>query len=74
VAHGFAALTDVDLLYLVDRTYDPDDELGLRWDDPAVRADWGLDEPILSARDRANPWLADLPLADRPTWVPEPPP
>jgi dTDP-4-dehydrorhamnose 3,5-epimerase len=61
VAHGFAALTDVDLVYLVDRPYDPDDELGLAWDDPEVGADWRIADPILSERDRANPRRRDLP-------------
>ena len=41
VAHGFAALTDILLTYLVDNYYDPADELGLAWDDPEVGADWG---------------------------------
>ncbi len=61
VAHGFAALTDATVAYLVDGTYDPDDELGVVWDDPTVGADWGLDgPPVLSARDAANPRRADL--------------
>jgi dTDP-4-dehydrorhamnose 3,5-epimerase len=55
VAHGFAALSDILLTYLVDNYYNPDDELGLAWDDPAVGADWGVSEPILSARDQNNP-------------------
>jgi dTDP-4-dehydrorhamnose 3,5-epimerase len=55
VAHGFASLTDVTLTYLVDGYYNPTDELGVAWDDPTVAADWGLSEPILSARDLANP-------------------
>jgi dTDP-4-dehydrorhamnose 3,5-epimerase len=25
------------------------------WDDPAVEADWGVADPILSDRDRKNP-------------------
>jgi len=66
VAHGIAAITDVSLTYLVDATYDPADELGLAWDDPAVGADWGLDAPILSERDRTNPASADLPDHLRP--------
>ena len=60
VAHGFAALSDLTITYLVDRTYDPSDELGVAWDDPAVGADWGVAEPVLSERDRANPARADL--------------
>ena len=55
VAHGFASLTDVTLTYLVDRYYDPADELGVAWDDPDIAADWGLEAPILSARDQALP-------------------
>ena len=55
VAHGFASLTDMTITYLVDGYYNPADELGVAWDDPAIGADWGLDDPILSARDRANP-------------------
>ena len=55
VAHGFASLTDVTLTYLVDGYYNPADELGVAWDDPAIAADWGLTDPILSGRDQANP-------------------
>ena len=60
VAHGFAALTDLTITYLVDRYYDPADELGLWWDDPAVGADWGLTSPLLSGRDLANPRRAEI--------------
>jgi dTDP-4-dehydrorhamnose 3,5-epimerase len=66
VAHGFAALTDLLLWYLVDGYYNPDDELGLSWDDPAVGADWGLSDPVLSARDRQNPTREAIPPALRP--------
>ena len=66
VAHGFAALTDLTLTYLVDGTYDPDDELGVAWDDPAIGADWGVVDPVLSARDGANPRRDDLPADRRP--------
>jgi len=55
VAHGFASLTDVLLWYLVDGYYNPSDELGVAWDDPEIGADWGVKDPVLSDRDRANP-------------------
>ena len=55
VAHGFAALTDMTITYLVDGYYNPADELGVAWDDPAVEADWGVTDPVLSDRDRHNP-------------------
>lgn len=68
VAHGFAALSDMTITYLVDGYYNPKDELGLRWDDPAVRADWGVASPTLSARDRDNPGRDAIPAALRPAW------
>jgi dTDP-4-dehydrorhamnose 3,5-epimerase len=66
VAHGFAALTDMTITYLVDGYYNPADELGVAWDDPDIGADWGLAAPVLSARDQANPRRADLPEGRRP--------
>ncbi len=68
VAHGFSAITDMVITYLVDGYYNPADELGVAWDDPAVDADWGVTDPILSARDQANPGRADLPAGRRPYW------
>ena len=66
VAHGFAALSDILLTYLVDNYYDASDELGLAWDDPAVGADWGIADPILSGRDQSNPRRDDIPDDIRP--------
>jgi dTDP-4-dehydrorhamnose 3,5-epimerase len=66
VAHGFAALTDLTMTYLVDGYYNPDDELGVSWDDPEIGADWGVSEPIVSVRDRANPARSDIDAALRP--------
>jgi dTDP-4-dehydrorhamnose 3,5-epimerase len=60
VAHGFAALTDLTVTYLVDAYYNPADELGVAWDDPEIDADWGVAAPILSDRDQTNPRRADL--------------
>lgn len=66
VAHGFLALTSLQLLYLVTNAYDGSDELGFAWDDPAAAVPWPPvaqtpdGHPILSERDRSNPSLADL--------------
>ncbi len=66
VAHGFLALTPLELLYLVTNEFDGTDELGFAWDDPAVGVPWprlGVTpdgRPILSERDRSNPTLAEL--------------
>ena len=68
VAHGFSALSDMVITYLVDGYYNPADELGVAWDDPAIAGDWGVDEPILSDRDRKNPSRVDLDPNFRPYW------
>jgi len=60
VAHGFAALTDMTITYLVDSYYNAQDELGVAWDDPAIGADWGVTDPVLSQRDQSNPHRADI--------------
>ena len=63
VAHGFCALADSFMTYLVDEYYDNSDERGVRWDDPALSIDWRVEAPIVSERDRQNPALADVPEA-----------
>jgi dTDP-4-dehydrorhamnose 3,5-epimerase len=74
VAHGFAALTDVMVTYLVDQYYSPEDELGVAWDDPEVGAPWLVDDPVVSDRDRTNPRRADIAPGARPLIGPGPPP
>ena len=62
VAHGFTALTDCTLMYLVNNYYDGGkDELGVAWDDPDIGLDWGVDNPQLSGRDQENLRLKDIP-------------
>jgi dTDP-4-dehydrorhamnose 3,5-epimerase len=63
VGHGFSALTDMTLYYLVDHYYNPKDELGVAYDDPEIAADWGLEDPVVSARDRSNPTRSEIPKA-----------
>jgi dTDP-4-dehydrorhamnose 3,5-epimerase len=64
VAHGYYAVQDMALLYLVDRLYTGKDEQGVAWDDENLAVDWNLKErPILSTRDENNPSYKDL-LAD----------
>jgi dTDP-4-dehydrorhamnose 3,5-epimerase len=66
-AHGFCALATADVLYKCTDVYHPDDEGGLRWDDPALGIDWPVAEPVLSERDRSHPRLAELSPADLPS-------
>ncbi|MFN2525342.1 MAG: dTDP-4-dehydrorhamnose 3,5-epimerase family protein [Actinomycetota bacterium] len=57
VAHGYLALTDADVIYLVDQEYDGSDEHGIAWNDPSLAIEWQIADPILSDRDRNNPPL-----------------
>lgn len=66
VSHGFYAVTDCTLTYLVDQVYDGSDELGIRWDDPSIDIDWPDGERILSERDQSNPPLDQIPDENRP--------
>jgi len=68
VAHGFLALTDLTLTYLVDGYYNPNDELGVAWDDPEVAASWDVAAPVLSKRDLGNVRKAELPEWLRPRY------
>ncbi|MEO8625340.1 MAG: dTDP-4-dehydrorhamnose 3,5-epimerase [Candidatus Limnocylindrales bacterium] len=59
VAHGFWALEDSALLYLVSNEYEGTDEHGFAWDDPAAAISWPGKDPVLSNRDRLNPSLTE---------------
>jgi dTDP-4-dehydrorhamnose 3,5-epimerase len=61
VAHGFVTLTDATLLYIVDNYYTGGDEYGVAWNDPDIAMPWGVESPIVSGRDAANPFLKDIP-------------
>lgn len=61
VAHGFSAIEDMTITYMVDGYYNKWDELGIAWDDPSVCANWGVDNPILSERDKTNPYVPEVP-------------
>jgi dTDP-4-dehydrorhamnose 3,5-epimerase len=67
VAHGFYAITDVTLTYVIDNYFDGGrDEYGVAWNDPQIGMDWGTVDPILSDRDRNNPLLRDIVKEDLP--------
>lgn len=60
-AHGFAVLSDTaDFFYKCDAAYSPQDEIAVRWNDPAIGIKWGIDNPSLSPKDAAAPFLADV--------------
>lgn len=59
--HGFTTLTDdVEFMYKADNYYAPEADGGIRWNDPVIGIDWGIANPILSAKDEKNPFLRDI--------------
>src|SRR6478609_4785797 len=60
-AHGFCVLSDdADFLYKCTEYYQPGDEIGVLWNDPAIGIQWPVSEPLLSDKDRSLPTLAAL--------------
>lgn len=70
VAHGFAALTDMAMWYLVDAEFTGEDEFGFAWDDPEAGIPWPPGDPIVSERDAAAGRYAEA-LAGAPA-LPQP--
>jgi len=59
-AHGFVTLTDnTEVCYKVDNPYNKDSEIGIIYNDPDIGIDWGVDDPILSDKDRVATILKD---------------
>jgi dTDP-4-dehydrorhamnose 3,5-epimerase len=57
-AHGFVALEDETIAtYLMTGEFSPEHDAGVRWDDPDIGVDWPVEDPILSPRDEALPFL-----------------
>jgi dTDP-4-dehydrorhamnose 3,5-epimerase len=61
-AHGFVVLSErAQVEYKCSDVYVPDDQLGIRWDDPQLGLQWPqANAPILSAKDSQAPLLADV--------------
>jgi len=57
-AHGFCVLSDhADLHYQVSERYDPTDNYGIRWNDPTLRINWPVAQPILSTQDKCQSYF-----------------
>ncbi|MFE3838684.1 dTDP-4-dehydrorhamnose 3,5-epimerase [Pseudogemmobacter sonorensis] len=60
--HGFVTLTpDVEVQYKCSDLYAPDCDGAVAWNDPEIGVDWGVEDPVLSDKDRAAPLLRDAP-------------
>ena len=56
--HGFVTLTpDVEFLYKADNYYCVEAEGGYRWNDPTIGVEWGIENPILSDKDKQLPFI-----------------
>jgi dTDP-4-dehydrorhamnose 3,5-epimerase len=59
-AHGFCALSnDVDVTYKCTEVYAPADERGIIWNDPTLKIDWPVSQPVVSGKDSSFPKLAE---------------
>lgn len=59
MAHGFLALTDYSIMaYKVTTIHAPAHDSGILWN--SFGLDWGIEQPIVSTRDRAHPALGDF--------------
>lgn len=59
-AHGFLTLTDdVEFVYKVDNLYSKECDRSIRFDDPSIGVNWGIQTPILSQKDLDAPLLKD---------------
>jgi dTDP-4-dehydrorhamnose 3,5-epimerase len=61
-AHGFCVLSDsAHVVYKCSEFFDPDDEGGILWSDPAIGINWPITHPIVSAKDDRLPVISDIP-------------
>lgn len=59
-AHGFCVLSEVaDVVYQVTAEYVHALDRGILWNDPMVAVKWPVTEPLLSAKDLRQPFLAE---------------
>ncbi len=57
--HGFVTrLPDTEVQYKCSDVYAPDCDGGIRWNDPTLAIDWGVADPVLSAKDQLAPLMA----------------
>ncbi len=55
-AHGFCVVrAPAVVVYQTTEPHDPDDQWGIRWNDPTLGIPWPTSAPVLSDRDRALP-------------------
>lgn len=60
-AHGFLTLEeDTIFFYKCTQVYHRESEMGITWDDPDLRIDWGMSEPLVSDKDKVAQRFAEF--------------
>jgi dTDP-4-dehydrorhamnose 3,5-epimerase len=60
-AHGFVTLEDDTVFfYKCTNVYNKESEGSIRWNDPDLNIDWGIDQPVLSEKDKISPLFKDF--------------
>jgi len=71
-AHGFCVTSEAALfVYKCTEFYNPDLEGAIRWDDPRLKIDWPIREPLLSDKDKVAPLLSEIPQDKLPIYSKE---
>ncbi len=69
-AHGFCVLSEMaDVVYRCSDYYDPDGDLSIAHDDPALGIEWPDGDHTVSDRDRAAPRLSEIAASLPFEWV-----
>jgi dTDP-4-dehydrorhamnose 3,5-epimerase len=69
LAHGYLVLSETaEFLYKCSDFYFPEYERGIIWNDPEIGIHWGIQSPILSAKDSAHPRLSNILLSELPRY------
>ncbi len=60
-AHGFATLEDDTIFfYKCTQVFNKESEGSIRWNDPDLNIGWGIDQPVISEKDKISPLFSSL--------------
>ena len=60
-AHGFVSLHDNTIFsYKCTQVFNKSSEGSLRWNDPGLNINWGIENPVISEKDQLAPFFVDL--------------
>jgi len=61
LGHAFITLTDdAEVQYKADNYYSPEHDSAILWSDPDIGINWGVENPVVSEKDKAAPLLKEL--------------